>query len=282
MNSFKIVDFILIYVKSPPSNSIPRKQKKFSKKNSEFFPVRVNRLVEPFAGAAAISIASAYKNISQQFWIDDLNPSLVKLLRLIIEEPDKISRFYQHIWNEQHENSIEHYYQVRSQFNQTQDPRLFLYLLARCVKGSVRYNRQGQFNQSPDKRRKGTRPETTIKKIEAVSQLFKGKCEFINWDYKDILPKVKSTDFVYLDPPYQGVCGKSNSRYYAGINFEELIASLEQLNKKGIFFALSYDGRRDNKKFGCELPPHLKLKKIEIEVGRSSQSTLLGKKRNNR
>jgi len=32
---------------------------------------------------------------------------------------------------------------------------MLLYLLDRCVKGAVRYNKEGWFNQSPDKRRLG-------------------------------------------------------------------------------------------------------------------------------
>ena len=42
-------------------------------------------------------------------------------------------------------------------------------------------------------------------------------------------------------------------------------------------FAISYDGKRGNKTFGREFPEELGLKKIEIEVGRSSEATLLGR-----
>ena len=52
---------------------------------------------------------------------------------------------------------------------------MFLYLLARCIKGAVRYNNEGMFNQSPDKRRLGTRPETMRQNIMAVSLLLRGK-----------------------------------------------------------------------------------------------------------
>jgi DNA adenine methylase len=50
-------------------------------------------------------------------------------------------------------------------------PDYFLYLLARCVKGSVRYNANGEFNQSPDNRRKGMRPDFMRSNIIAVSML---------------------------------------------------------------------------------------------------------------
>ncbi len=242
-----------------------------------FFPDKIDRLVEPFAGTASISIAASAKQYAQIFWLNDLNRPLVQLLQLVIDKPREIADTYANIWNEQHLDSIGHYFDVRTRFNQTNDPKLFLYLLARCVKGSVRYNSQGLFNQSPDKRRKGTIPETMSKNIAGVSSLLKGKCQFTAWDYRKVLAEVQTTDLVYLDPPYQGVCGNKDSRYLSGINFDEFVLALERLNQRGIRFVISYDGKLGNKTFGQILPERLALKRIEIEVGRSSQSTLLGR-----
>lgn len=242
-----------------------------------FLPNRVERLVEPFSGTAAISIATSSKGTSQKFWINDLNKPLVELLELIVEKPDEIADAYAEIWNEQHDDSVKHFYQVRERFNKTNNPKLFLYLLARCVKGAVRYNCEGFFNQSPDKRRKGTQPKKMRKNIEGVSRLLKGKCKFTYLDYKNVLAEVINSDFVYMDPPYQGVCGNKDSRYYSRISFDDFVVTLKELNCKGIMFAVSYDGKRGNKTFGNELPEELALKKIEIEVGRSSQATLLGR-----
>ncbi|MFB2917461.1 Dam family site-specific DNA-(adenine-N6)-methyltransferase [Aerosakkonema funiforme] len=244
----------------------------------KFLPDRVENLVEPFAGTAAVSIAAASKSIFQRFWLNDLNQPLIELLELIIERPNEIADAYTEIWNEQHYDSINHYFQVRNKFNETNDPTLFLYLLTRCVKGSVRYNSAGLFNQSPDKRRKGTRPEKMRKNIEGVSQLLKGKCKFTYLDYREVLAEVKTHDFVYLDPPYQGVCENKDSRYLAGINFDDFVLAIEEMMRKKVAFAISYDGKRGNKIFGNSLPAELGLKKIEIEVGRSSQATLLGRK----
>ncbi|OUL32638.1 DNA adenine methylase [Nostoc sp. 106C] len=243
----------------------------------KFLPNAVDRMVEPFAGTAAISIAASYQRISQKFWLNDLNQPLVKLLELIVENPEKIANAYTSIWNEQHSNSLEHYYQARDKFNRTNDPQIFLYLLARCVKGAVRYNSEGLFNQSPDKRRKGTQPEKMRKNIEGISKLLRNKCKFTCLDYREVLSTVRQSDFVYLDPPYQGVCGNRDTRYFSGINFDDFVLGLEALNQKEVAFVVSYDGKRGNKTFGKSLPAELGLKKIEIEVGRSSQATLLGK-----
>jgi DNA adenine methylase len=242
-----------------------------------FLPNRVERFIEPFAGTAAVSVAAASRYISQSFWLNDLNKPLIELLELIVERPSEIINAYVEIWNSQHHDSVNHYFQIRERFNETNDPELFLYLLARCVKGSVRYNSEGLFNQSPDKRRKGTHPDKMRKNIEGVSMLLKGKCQFTNFDYREVLAIAKSHDFIYMDPPYQGVCGHRDSRYLSGIRFNDFVSALDDLNKREIAFVISYDGKRGSKTFGIPLPKELGLKKIEIEVGRSSQATLLGR-----
>lgn len=244
----------------------------------EYFPSDIDRLIEPFAGTAAISVAAAYKGYVNKFVINELNKPLLKLVKLIIEKPDEISANYEKIWNEQHEDSIEHYYLIREEFNRTNDSRLFLYLLARCAKGAVRYNRDGYMNQSPDKRRKGTMPSTMRKNITGVSSLLKGKCKFSSFDYKKALNNLNIKDLVYMDPPYQGVCGDRDSRYYEGINHYEFIETLEDLNSRGISYIISYDGKTGKKRHGEKMPKNINLERIEICAGRSTQATLLGKK----
>lgn len=242
-----------------------------------YLPCNFSRLVEPFAGSAAISIACAAKGKAKSYWINDLNEPLVELLELIINRPSEIADAYQQIWNQQFEDSIEHYYRIRADFNRTRDPRLFLYLLARCVKGSVRYNSEGLLNQSPDKRRNGTKPETMRDNIFGVSRLLKGKTAISSFEYKDVLSSVGKDDIVYMDPPYQGVCGNRDSRYFASISHDEYVSALAELNERQIRYLVSYDGRTGDKIFGKLLPENLLLTLVRLEAGRSSQSTLLGR-----
>lgn len=244
----------------------------------EYFPENIQTVIEPFAGTAAISVATAYQNRANRFLINDLNKPLLNLLQLIIETPEEIANAYEKLWHEQQPDSIGHYFSVRDEFNRSGDSRLFLYLLARCAKGAVRYNNSGDMNQSPDKRRKGTIPATMRKNIQGVSALLKGKCEFSSSDYKVILKQVEKNNLVYMDPPYQGVCGDKDSRYYAGIHHSEFIESLAELNARGISYLVSYDGKTGNKNYGEKLPNTLNLTCVDINAGRSSQATLLGRK----
>ena len=242
-----------------------------------FLPKAFGRLIEPFAGSAAITIACASENKTGNYLVNDLNKPLVELLKLVVEKPDYTAKKYMEIWNDQKYDSIEHYYQIREAFNRTKDPICFLYLLARCVKGSVRYNNEGLFNQSPDKRRKGTSPSQMEKNIHNISLLLKGKVDFYSLDYKDIFNMALPGDIIYMDPPYQGVCGERDSRYFSGIENDEFVNELEKLIYRGISFLVSYDGKCGNKIYGSDIPIKKGIKHIELKAGRSSQSTLLGK-----
>jgi DNA adenine methylase len=243
----------------------------------QYLPLHVQRVVEPFAGSAAFSIACAARSRAKEFWLNDYNKPLAELVGLIVNQPESIADFYKATWRSEEEDALEHYYMIRESFNRTNDPRLLLYLLARCVKGSVRYNSEGLFNQSPDKRRLGTRPETMKENIIAVSMLLQGKTIVTSQDYRDVLNNCRDWDLVYMDPPYQGVCGERDSRYLSGIAFDDFVGALDQLNTRGVRFIISYDGRLGEQTYGEPLPDYLGLTLVEIEAGRSSQATLLGR-----
>ncbi len=80
-----------------------------------------------------------------------------------------------------------------------------------------------------------------------------------------------------MDPPYQGVCGERDSRYFAGIAFDDFVAQLAVLNLKNVRYLVSYDGRLGDRRYGKPLPAKLHLTLVEIEARRSSQATLLGR-----
>lgn len=242
-----------------------------------YFPQGVATLIEPFAGSAAIALAAAARGLAERYVINDLNQPLVELWRAIIESPEKIARQYEMLWRAQHHDRREYYDKVRDEFNRTGKPDRFLYLLARCVKASVRYNADGEFNQSPDNRRMGTLPETMRMQILGASRLLRGKTECAVGDYKEIVARATRDDLIYLDPPYQGVCGERDPRYLQGVLFDEFVEVLETLNYRDIKYLVSYDGRTGERVHGRKLPERLRLHHVELHAGRSSQATLLGR-----
>ena len=242
-----------------------------------YFPEDVYTLLEPFAGSAAISLAAAAYGAAKKYWLNDLNKPLMDLWDRIIDHPKQISDEYETLWRKQLDDPRAYYDRVREQFNVTGRPDFFLYLLARCVKASVRYNANGEFNQSPDNRRRGARPSTMRDMIMGASYLLKGRSRVTPFDYRDVLKEAAPSDLVYMDPPYQGVSRNRDTRYLTGIQFCEFVKALEDLNEREIRYIVSYDGRTGDKVHGSLLPADLTLTHVEIHAGRSTQATLLGR-----
>ena len=242
-----------------------------------FFPPEIGTLFEPFSGSAAISIAAAVCGKASRFHLNDVNQPLIALFNEIIYHPNEIAAQYEILWSEQQGNERKYYDIVRDNFNETQRPDYLLYLLARCVKASVRYNANGDFNQSPDNRRLGRNPQQMKADILAVSGLLRNKTTLTSTDYKEILAIATPKDLVYMDPPYQGVCATGDPRYFSGIDFDEFMQELKKLNERDVPFILSYDGRTGKKSYGEILPDELAMYRLEIEAGRSTQATLLGR-----
>jgi len=248
----------------------------------QYIPKSFNRLIEPFSGMAAITIAVAYERRANWYHINDLNEPIVKLLQCAIENPAELIEKYKTVWENQfcyNDGHIEHFNYIRENFNSgNQNPENMLYLLARCVKGAVRYGRNGNFNQSPDKRRHGTNPKNITDNVYPISNLLRGRTTFTALDYREIFDMARQGDLVYMDPPYQGVTNTRDNRYLSGVDFDEFACAIETLNRKDVDYLISYDGECGGKEYGVELPKELNCTKILLNAGLSTQATLLGKR----
>jgi DNA adenine methylase len=107
--------------------------------------------------------------------------------------------------------------------------------------------------------------------------LLRGKAVVSCRDYKEVLAHATPTDVVYMDPPYQGVCNTRDHRYSDAVPFDQFVRALDALSQRGVPYIVSYDGRTGQKVHGRWLPETLRLTRLEIRVGRSTQATLLGR-----
>lgn len=248
----------------------------------QYMPNTFNRLIEPFSGMASITIATARENRAKRYHINDINEPIVQILEMAVNNPTVLIENYTKIWSEQfcyNAGHVEHFFEIRKNFNGGQQTaENMLYLLARCVKGAVRYNKDGHFNQSLDKRRHGTNPKNMAENIYSISSMLRGKAVFSALDYREIFHIAQSGDLIYLDPPYQGVTNSRDNRYLLGLSYDDFSESISILDKKGVDYIISYDGECGGKSYGLALPKNLKCTKFVLNAGRSTQSTLLGKK----
>lgn len=238
-------------------------------------PAGTPLLVEPFAGSAAVTIAARYLGAVPAAEISDINAPLIALWREIIDNPVGLAADYEHVWHEQLADPRGYYEVARAEFNETEEPVLLLYLLARCVKAAVRYSRGGRFNQSADHRRLGARPKAMRDRILRTSAAARGTVAR-PVSYEQAVLAAPDESVVYLDPPYQGVSDAGDHRYVRGLDRRDFERVLFDAVRAGKSFVVSYDVVTQDRKYGDPLSAKLGLTHLHVEAGRSSQATLQG------
>jgi DNA adenine methylase len=242
----------------------------------QYIPTTINTWYEPFAGSAAMTIWAACRGAAKQYVIAEKLRPIAELWIAILTRSEHTARQYETVWKRQLVENFDYYNRVRDRYNSEREPVDLLYLICRCVKNAVRFNRDGNFTQSVDRRRLGMRPEKMRAAIRGASQLLSARTEVRATDWTMALKDAKQTDFVYMDPPYLGTTIGRDKRYAEQLPQDRLIEGLRDLRNRNIRFALSYDGMTGNKVYGPTLPDHLGLTRLLLHAGISSQATLNG------
>ena len=244
---------------------------------AEYLPNMIDTFYEPFAGSAAMSIFAAYHRRARRVVIADSLEPMVSLLRLIVESPDVAAARYRAVWEGQQDGGPDFFNNVRDRYNRSKDPVDLLYLICRCVKNAVRFSRLGKFTQSVDKRRLGMHPDKMTSAMFGTSSVLRGMAQFRVGDWQETSADAGPSDFVYLDPPYFGTSISRDRRYHQQLARAELVAGLEDLRRRNVPFALSYDGTTGGRGYGPPLPKELGLTRLLLQAGTSSQATLCGR-----
>jgi len=252
-------------------------KRKLAKDIISYMDFNIETVYEPFVGSGAITLAAATNSKAKNFVIADKLEPLANLWNMIIESPMQLASEYSHYWTAQLDDPASYFKKMREEYNKSRSPSILLYLIARCVKNAVRFNSSGDFNQSPDNRRLGMKPEKVQKEAILISKLLRGKTTVQACDFRKSIASAGKDDLVYMDPPWQGTSGKKDSRYAYLLDLDELITELDSLNARNVPYMLSFDGTCGDKTYGTELPPSLNLYKAQLHAGRSSQATLLGR-----
>lgn len=248
------------------------------------FPSDVTKVVEPFCGSAAVSLALRAGGYSGEMVINDKSSHIAALWNVIISDPERLAHEYRVVWEAQFlaENealsSREYFNTVRTRFNNGSEksPADFLFILNRIVKGALRYNNNGEINQSADGRRVGARPEVTGSRIMSVHHLMKNT-EVRCADWLDCVQNLDPKAYVYLDPPYQGTTDTSDKRYWAGLSYTDFLEGVRLIIRKGVSAAISYDAIRGPVRYGRALHLDADLYPLDVITGVSSQGTLFGR-----
>lgn len=117
---------------------------------------------------------------------------------------------------------------------------LMLYLLiVYSFNNQMRFNQKGEFNLPVGKRDFNSKMQEKL--VAFIDRIKSSDYQFTNQDFRQMdVDSYSEKSFFYADPPYLITCASYNEQNgWTKKDEEELLAFLEQLDKKGIRFALS-------------------------------------------
>lgn len=232
-----------------------------SSKIKQYLPDHFSCYYEPFLGGGSMLYAI---NPARSVCGDICKP-LIALWNEIKDHPEELSESYRLRWTRLQTEGYEAYYKIRDDFNHTHAPEDLLFLSRTCVNGLIRFNANGDFNNSLHHTRPGIAPDT-LKSIILDWSNHIQQTQFIAEDYTRTTAGAKPGDLVYLDPPYFHTKG----RYYGTIDFDGFLDYLEDLNHRGVKYMLSFDGIRGEEDYTVDLPKDLYRRHELIPSGNSS------------
>lgn len=237
---------------------------------SESMPTVYGSYYEPFVGGGAmLPFSTGHRGVA-----GDIIAELICLWTSIQANPNRVADEYETRWKLLQDKGPEVYYNVRDCFNQTRNCFDFLFLTRTCVNGLIRYNSQGEFNNSFHLSRPGINPSRLRKHLQQWSLAIQD-VTFRNVDYRECLADVQEGDFVFLDPPYGG----TKDRYTrTEFNLGDFYNELERLNRVGAKWMLTFDGAAGERTYQYAPPAELYQTSFLINTGTSTFTRIMDNK----
>lgn len=238
------------------------------------FPKKINNFYDVFAGGANLTINLEAK----KYFVNDINTKVIELYKFlnnsnyndILEKIESIISSYglsntkkygYEFYNTDSSKGLKEinkksYLKLRksynnNEFNEDIQSLIFYILIVYGFNNQIRFNGKGDFNMPTGKRDFNQKMVQKLKKfMEALQQR---EITYSSLNFTDFLKQqtFKDDDFVYLDPPYLISTASYNENGGWNEKLElELLDCLDDLNAKGVSFALSnvliHKGKENN------------------------------------
>ena len=205
------------------------------------FPDNINTFVDLFTGGCNVGVnVNANKIICNDYEssIIDLYNNLKNLT------PNKALNYIDNTIEKYQlsKTNKEGYYLLREEYNSNKKYWYMFYsLVAYSFNNQIRFNKKGEFNMPFGKNRSSFNARMRKNFEDFINRINNINIHFTNYNFRDLkIDKLDNNDFIYCDPPYLVTCATYNEN--DGWNEEkerELLQLLDNLNNKGIRFALS-------------------------------------------
>ena len=197
---------------------------------ARYYPPTVKRYFEPFIGSAAVFFDVHRRFHPRYTLLSDTNAELVNCYKVVRDDPEAVIRLLGRHKKLHRERGSGHYYKIRElqtrSFAPAQRAARFIYLNKTCYNGLYRVNSAGQFNVPIGRYKNPNILDDTG--LRAASRALQG-VRLTAQDFSDCLGKIKTEDFIYIDPPYFPRSATSNFTGYTeggfGLEQQERLAS---------------------------------------------------------
>lgn len=201
----------------------------------DIFPKDFGRLVEPFAGSAAVFFDLA----PPKAWLNDLNSDLIETYKAIAADWESVVRLLE---NYHAKHSSDFYYEIRASRPRTPATKAarFIYLNRTCFNGLYRVNLKGEFNVPVGTKTTVIRPDDNF---PAASVRLK-RAKLTSVDFEEVINQTSSSDFIFADPPYtvrHNLNGfiKYNERLFSWADQVRLRDALFRASRRGVKVVMS-------------------------------------------
>ena len=161
--------------------------------------------IEPFMGTGVVG----FNIVAPQARFSDTNPHLIAFYKALQSRkitPAIAKNFLEEEGSMMFKKGGEHYYEIRTRFNEHHEPLDFLFLNRSCFNGMIRFNGKGAFNV-PWGHKPARFAQAYITKITNqiswVQQAMQNSdWEFCVQEFSSAIEGANNQDFIYCDPPY--------------------------------------------------------------------------------
>jgi DNA adenine methylase len=173
------------------------------------------RLIEPFAGSAAVFLNTDF----QRYLVADSNADLIDLYVMLKKNGDQFIDQARRLFGSRY-NNPETYYRRREEFNSCRDTErkaaLFVYLNRHGYNGLCRYSAKGNFNVPFGRYKLPYFPEKEMLFFHHKAR----HASFKHRDFEQIFKSAKQGDVIYCDPPYVPLSESANFTSYSAGGFD--------------------------------------------------------------
>lgn len=241
----------------------------------KYFPEKIDNFVEPFLGGGSV-----FLNVeAKKYTLNDIDKNVIFLHEFLLGQAQNEEAFFKRVKSLARKYNLsrsffenvvpsslkkewvktyyaqfnrEGYSLLKTDYNKSKkkDPALLYLLLIYGFNRMLRFNRSGAFNIPVGNVDFNQNVVNALK--DYFSKARTSAVKLSSRDFKSFIEAQKLTknDFVYVDPPYL-ISASEYNKLWGEEQEEVLLNTLDELNKKGIKFALSnitaYNGKRNEK-----------------------------------